>query len=89
MKNKKLVPVLLLLFLSPSFRVFAAANCECGEHATGITTYNVSGEDCCASTPGAVAFDNEYEQQTGGAWKLVRQTQITGTAAQSSCCPPQ
>ncbi len=63
MPNKKLVPVLLILFLSHTFTVFAAKNCECGEHATGITTYTTGGDDCCKDTPGANGMQYTYAQE--------------------------
>ncbi|GEM_PF-1088921 len=88
MPNKKLVPVLLILFLSHTFTVFAAKNCECGEHATGITTYTTGGDDCCKDTPGANGMQYTYAQQGNGVWEETGSTVVTGTAAQNACCPP-
>ncbi len=68
----------------------AHTNCECGSHATGITTYTVTGvAGCCTGRvlDGSVGWDNEYEWNEG-AWELVNQTQLTAQGAQDKCCPP-
>ena len=77
----------LLLFLMIYFSTiaFAAVNCECGTHATGITTYNTSGDSCCDDTPGPYGNYNEYVQNDG-VWALHKQTLITGQQAQDNCC---
>lgn len=88
MTNKKIVPIFLILFLSHSFSVFAEKNCECGEHATGITTYSISGSDCCNDAPGQNGMQYTYAQQANGTWEVTSSTVVTGTAAQNHCCPP-
>ena len=75
----------LMLPLSP---LMAAVNCECGSHATGITTYTVNGPGCCTSSiaAGSVGHQYSYEQNEGG-WSLTGTTQISGERAQGICCP--
>ncbi|GAB4493754.1 MAG: hypothetical protein OHK0019_18380 [Saprospiraceae bacterium] len=86
MTKKKLAQVLLIVFLSPTYSILARERCECGEHATGITVYHVTGTDCCKDTPEEAGFYYTYQQQSNGVWTNVSQTQITGTAAQNTCC---
>lgn len=85
----KLILFVLFLFLVPTQIMFAYSYCECGEHATGITSYTVDGDDCCTSPVAdqSVGFFREYENQ-GGVWKLVNTTELVATQAQQNCCNP-
>ena len=79
---------ILLLFTSYALAASGSlSNCECGTHATGITAYTVTGDDCCTGTPTTTGFFHEYEYQ-GGVWKRISTTHITGVSAQADCCPP-
>ncbi|MCC7506413.1 MAG: hypothetical protein IT259_13990 [Saprospiraceae bacterium] len=89
MRKKKLLSVvLLLILLFSAFSTYAEKQCECGDHATGITAYSVNGDDCCRSTPGANGFEYTYEQQLNGVWELTGTTLISGATAQGNCCNP-
>ena len=86
----KLKLVVLFLALVPAQIMLAEfSDCECGEHATGITAYTVEGEDCCTSPVAAesVGWFHEYENQ-GGVWKRVNTTELVATEAQQTCCNP-
>ncbi len=87
MKNKKFV-FLFLMLITHSLALYADVNCECGEHATGITAYSTTGDDCCKGTPGTNGAFHTYTQQSNGVWQLTGTTIITGTSAQNTCCPP-
>ena len=79
---------LALVGLLP-WNALALTQCECGEHATGITTYTVSGDDCCTSpvAPDTVGWFHEYANQ-GDAWKLVSTTKLDASEAQNDGCNP-
>ncbi|MEL6670743.1 MAG: hypothetical protein AAFR61_01075 [Bacteroidota bacterium] len=62
--------------------------CECGTHATGIYTYDMTGEDCCVGTPSELGFYKTYEPAGPGIWRLVETVIISGNAARDHCCPP-
>lgn len=78
--------ILLAMVFSP-YLGEGRASCECGEHATGITTYTVLGDDCCTSPVDreGVGWFHEYENQ-GGVWKLVSTTELDAAQAQQKCC---
>lgn len=66
---------------------YSIKNCECGEHATGITAYSVNGDDCCTSAvAGQHGTFSTYVQQPNGVWELLDQTIISSTKAQNDCC---
>lgn len=65
----------------------SAIRCECGTHATAITSYLVTGDDCCLSVPYALADEYTYTLQPNGVWQHTGTTVITGSSAQSTCCP--
>jgi len=81
--------ILVMIWLCPWNLLAEATHCECGEHETGITSYSITGEDCCLSpvAPDTVGLFFEYENQ-GGVWKLINTTHLVATKAQKDCCPP-
>ncbi len=87
--KKIFFPLLIIPFcLMPLYQALGAdpKHCECGEHATGITTYSVDGTDCCHDAPLSVGFYYTYTNEGGDVWSVNTTTTITGTAAQSTCC---
>lgn len=88
MKSKFFLTLLFTLLLANLMPAFATINCECGTHDSGITAYTVDAQDCCKGTPGAVAFVHHY-RLVNGVYEPTGQTQILGSQAQSTCCPPQ
>ncbi|PQJ30473.1 hypothetical protein BST92_00295 [Nonlabens arenilitoris] len=83
---KNLLFLLGIILLSSATAV-QFEGCECGDHETGITTYNVGeGEGCCSGEAGVVGFITSYEYSEG-VWRVSGQSKITGSAAQSACCP--
>jgi len=66
--------------------IFAIKNCECGTHATGITTYTVSGSDCCSSATQGSGIEYTYTQQDNGVWEVSTTKIIEASVAQSNCC---
>ena len=78
--------ILLVFFLLSSFQFYAKKNCECGTHATGITTWSVEGEDCCTSTANPGGMQYTYYEQHPGIWVVNSTTPVTGSSAQNSCC---
>ncbi|MFQ5446296.1 MAG: hypothetical protein ACE5FF_05125 [Saprospiraceae bacterium] len=87
MKVQLKILLLAIVWMVP-WSVFAEIkNCECGEHATGITAYSVNGADCCNSTvAGQFGTFSTYVQQPNGVWELLEQTSISSTKAQNDCC---
>ncbi len=87
--KKSIFSVSLIAVLSLPVSDVLAAACECGTHATGITTWNVgNNEGCCSGTAGAVAFTNTYAADEDGTWQLINIETITGAQAQALCCKP-
>lgn len=82
------LPVLCLAIFS-SYVLYSIKPCECGSQASGsVTTYNVGdGEGCCSGTAGATGFILRYVPDEGTTYTLSGVTQITGSQAQSICCP--
>lgn len=76
---------LVLVISVPANLLSETTKCECGEHATGITTYNVDGPSCCLSSTVGVGFFYTYRYDDG-AWQVATTTQLTGTTAQTNCC---
>jgi len=80
--------LIFLLVFNLVHPLMATTNCECGEHATGITTYIVDGALCCSSPVlhGSVGYEYGYSW-CDGAWAVTSTTQITAQAAKDKCCP--
>ncbi|MFQ5447845.1 MAG: hypothetical protein ACE5FF_13035 [Saprospiraceae bacterium] len=89
MKNLIKLFTMAMIWLSPWNLLATTTSCECGEHETGITSYTVSGEDCCLSpvAPDTIGFFYEYENQ-GGVWRLINTTKLDANQAKNDCCLP-
>lgn len=81
---KSLFLLTAILFFSGI--TYAALKCECGDHGSGITAYNVQGNSCCDGIPGDRAYIHYYAL-SGGAWEHTHSDEITGTQAMDRCCP--
>ena len=87
----KVVPLLLLLFLSAFVCISAdITTCQCGTFSTDIVSYQVQGADadCCTAQAfiGGEAYVYSYVQQDNGVWQLVDTQTITDTEGQNICC---
>lgn len=83
---KKLFLISIFMF-GGMFILNSQTNCECGDHATGITYFQVGEhQECCSGTAGDKGAITYYEQSEGGTWKAVKNELITGDEAQSNCC---
>jgi hypothetical protein len=70
-----------------TFVLNSQINCECGEHESGITYFQVgTDQECCSGDAGENGAITYYEQSEGGTWKAVKNELITGAQAQSNCC---
>jgi len=80
--------IITLALIVVDLSLWANTSCECGEHATGIYLYTVSGSGCCSSpiAAGSIGHHMTYIWNEG-AWELDEDEQITGQAAQDECCP--
>lgn len=74
----------LALFCVP-LQMFADF-CECGEHSSGITMYQVGAEEGCCSGEASGTATITYFELNEGVWKAVGQKEITAQSAQNSCC---
>lgn len=85
---KKILLVFLVAIAASTILDAAAEKCECGDFASDITVYYISGSDCCQSIPSEQAVLQHYTETTPGTWIHTGNTTISGTSAQNRCCPP-
>jgi hypothetical protein len=74
----------IFIFIAEFITAADPTRCECGAHATGITTYTVNGKGCCDGNPISEGVIYTYTLNQG-VWQLSGTTCISGSQTQKRC----